>query len=439
MSSSRKNKTDSLSPGTVVGHYVIQQRMGAGGGGAVYRAFDHRLQRAVAVKILDPSLLGEETTWALAISEARAAGSLTHPNICTVFDVAEEDENVCLAMELVEGRSLHAAIPGHGLPGEATARYGAQIASALAHAHDKGVCHGDVSARNVMLTLDDSVKVLDFGLARFLAKSHSPAEPSEGARRDLQQLGILLCQMATGQFPPQALDVLAGTAPPSAILESPPVAALPKGLQRVIARCLGINSAERYQRAQQTAADLEVEVQRARSRTATPRRAITGRRALLAAPVLLLAAFLASIPLWHSGFRAKGTSAGADRTVQQSPTQNQPATEPGTSAGPTQNQTPNPARDAAAKKPAASVPEASTSSAVRQHASRVEPPAAKENPGRKAAVAGVPGAEVWVNTKTKIYHCAASRFYGKTQQGKYMTQAEALAAGFHPSHDKPCQ
>ncbi len=407
---SRKSAQASLSPGTIVGHYVVQQQIGAGSGGVVYRAFDHRLQRAVALKILDPSILGEETAWALAISEARAAGSLAHPNICTVFDVLEEDDRVCIAMELVEGRSLHSAIPGHGLPCEAALRYGAQIASALAHAHDKGVCHGDVSARNVMLTLDDRVKVLDFGLARLLSKSNSPAEPAEGARRDLQQLGILLCQMATGVFPTQALDVLVGTAPPSAILESSAVGALPKGLRSVIARCLETDPARAYQRAQQTAADLEDELQLAGKRPVGHSRILTWPRAALGAAALLLAALLGFIPHWVRNSHTISATPTAANASENVPVEKNPAPKPESVAKPGAIQT----------------------------ATHIQETTAKSHPAQRPDAPAIPNPKVWVNTKTNIYHCAASRFYGKTEQGKYMTQAQAQAAGYHPAQGRPC-
>ena len=365
----------------MIGHYVVQQQIGAGSGGVVYRALDHRLQRAVAVKVLDPCPPGTDANWALAASEARAAGALAHPNICTVFDVEEEEGRVYLAMELVEGRSLHAAIPGRGLRSDAAARYGAQIALALGHAHDKGVCHGDVSARNVMLTLDDRVKVLDFGLARLLARSSSPDVPSEGARRDLQQLGVLLCQIATGVFPPQAFDVVNGAAPPSAILQSAPVAALPRGLRSIIARCLEPDPSSAYQRAQQAADDLEAEAQAARKRLPGPAGTINWRKIALSVAALLLAALLIIVPL---SIRKDGASgAGAAHPAQQAP--------------------------------------------------------AKTLHAAKAASNGRPDAQVWANIKSKIYHCHGSALFGKTLKGKYMTQQQALAAGYRPARNEYCR
>lgn len=438
MRSSGKSASASLSPGTIVGHYVLQQQIGAGSGGVVYRAFDHRLQRAIALKILDPSLLGEETTWALAVSEARAAGSLAHPNICAVFDVVEEDGRVCLAMELVEGRSLHSAIPGHGLPYDATVRYGAQIASALAHAHDKGVCHGDVSARNVMLTLDDRVKVLDFGLARLLSRSNSPAEPSEGARRDLQQLGILLCQMATGVFPAQALDVLVGTAAPSAILQSSPVAALPKRLGSIVARCLESDPTRSYQRAQQTAADLEDELRLACMSPAPPARTPAKRNVAIGA-ALLLAALLVFIPLWVRDSHTMGTTHTTARPLQQATAKKLPELAPGATAGAVVHHTSKPVRKAPEKKQVAQVPEATGPPLAHHTAGRIQEAAAKKPPEQKAGIAGIPDVKVWVNTESKVYHCSTSRLYGKTDQGKYMTQAQARAAGYRPAFGKPCR
>lgn len=416
---------------------MIQQRIGAGSGGVVYRAFDHRLQRAVAVKIVDPALLGEASAWALAVSEARASGSLTHPNICAVFDVVEEDDWVCLAMELVEGRALYAAIPGHGLPAEATLLYGAQIASALAHAHDKGICHGDVTARNVILTLDGSVKVLDFGLARALGRNSSPAEPDEGVRRDLQQLGILLCQMATGVFPPQALDVLVGTAPPAAVLDSPPVAALPAGLRSVIARCLDINPAHRYQRAQQTAADLEDEFQQTRARAAAP---ATGRsRAMLAGGAVLLVAVAAFISLYVFNLPARGVLRHGNKSLQHATSQKDPALAAATVT--LAGHAPKPARKVQKRPPATppSTPQSATRTAASGKTRSAKPPPAPKHPAPSTVVAGLPGVKVWVNVRTRVYHCPGSRYYGKTLQGKYMTQAQARTAGYRPADGKSCQ
>ena len=383
MRSSSKNASGTLSPGTLLGHYLIQQQIGAGSGGVVYRGFDQRLKRAVAIKVLDPSLQGD-ATWALAINEARSAGALAHPNICTVFDVEEEDGQVYLAMELVEGRSLGSALPGHGLACAEAARYGAQIASALAHAHEKGVCHGDVSARNVMLTADGCVKVLDFGLAGIVARSGSPAVPSEGVRRDLQQFGILLCQMTTGIFPLQALDVLVATAPPSVILDSPPVAALPEGMRSVIARCLDPDPLRSYQRAQQVMADLEAHAQPARAPTPDHPRRLSWRRAAVAtAAGFLLAAIVAVLPLSVWSAHKRAAAHGAAAVVPQTPATDLPAQ---------------------------------------------DPPAT-----------GRPDAKVWANTNSKIYHCSGTALFGKTLKGKFMTQQQALAAGYRPAREDYCK
>jgi hypothetical protein len=371
-----------LSPGSVVGHYVLQQQIGAGSGGVAYRALDHRLQRAVALKILDAYPAERGATWGMALQEARAAGALAHPNICAIYDVEEVEGLVYIAMELVEGRTLHATIPGHGLTRDAVVRYGAQIASALAHAHEKGVCHGDVSSKNVMLTLDDRVKVLDFGLAGLLSKSDSPAEPPAGARRDLQQLGILLCEMATGEFPPQALEVLVDAAPLTAVLDSAPVVKLPRGLRRVIARCLEKDPKRSYQRAEQAAADLEAEIQGATTRPLDIVRALGRRGRVIAVAGLVIVAMVVLIPI-------------------------------------------------AARHARRATPSTHTASPVLQ-------PPAKAHPAQKPGAMARPNAEVWVNTKSRIYHCANSALYGKTEQGKRMTQGQAQASGYRPARGEFC-
>jgi aminoglycoside phosphotransferase len=374
---SGSNALKPLSPGALLGHYVVQQQIGAGSGGVVYRALDQRLRRAVAVKVLDPSQ-APHGTWAAAMQEARAAALLAHANICTVFDVGEEEGQAYLATELVEGRSLDAALPGHGLNCNTAARYGAQIASALAHAHEKGVCHGDVSARNVMLTTDDRVKVLDFGLAWLGAKSISPALPSNPVRRDLQQLGILLCLMTTGIFPPRALDVLSANSPPSAILESQPVAALPQGMRSVISRCLDSDPSRGYQRAKQAAADLEAQALTGNARAAKWRGV-----ALSAAGALLLAALIGIYPLAVWKAHARGAASGMAIAV------------PADRAG--------------------------------------------RAPSKAPRRTGRPEVRVWVNTRSKVYHCSSSALYGKTLEGKFMTQQQALAAGDHPAREDFCQ
>lgn len=255
--------------------------IGEGGMGAVYRAYDEVLQRDVAVKILkqrDTSAAGE------LLREARASSSLAHPNICTIYEVGDAEGQLYIVMELVEGRTLHGMAESGGLPAESVLRYGVQIASALARAHDRGIIHRDLKAANVVVTADGLVKVLDFGLAKKLGSglvegrtgSFATAEEISGIsgtlpymapeilrgepldhRSDLWALGVVLYETASGGLP------FRGRTPfelSSAILREipaplgPPV---PPGLWSVIQRCLAKDPMQRYQRAGEALAALE--------------------------------------------------------------------------------------------------------------------------------------------------------------------------------------
>ena len=149
--------------GKRLAHYEILERLGAGGMGVVYRARDTKLERIVAVKVV-----AEGADQARLIREARTASALNHPNICTIYEVGEAEGQTYIAMEYVEGRPLSARVAGEGLAIEAVVRYGAQIADALAHAHERGIVHRDLKSANVIITPQGRAKVLDFGLARRL-------------------------------------------------------------------------------------------------------------------------------------------------------------------------------------------------------------------------------------------------------------------------------
>ena len=152
--------------GKTLGQYVIEQAIGEGGMGVVYRARDTRLDRTVAVKVVSERTDTDPAGHARLLREARAASALNHPGVCTVHQVEEFDGQTVLVMEFVEGRPLSEAIPRTGFPLETVIRYGTQIADALAHAHARGVVHRDLKSQNVMVTAEDRIKILDFGLAK---------------------------------------------------------------------------------------------------------------------------------------------------------------------------------------------------------------------------------------------------------------------------------
>src|SRR5262245_55583347 len=211
--------------GQVVGRYRIVEQLGAGGMGVVYRARDIELERDVALKFLTPSATANDSSRLRLLREARSISALNHPHICQVFEIGRDDGRDFIAMEWVPGKTLQSRIPSQGLPPGTAIRFGRQIASALAHPHERGVIHRDLKSANVMITPEGEVKVLDFGLARqILAASEDSAELSLTAEgvivgtpayfapeilrggkaspaSDLWALGVVLYEMASGRLP----------------------------------------------------------------------------------------------------------------------------------------------------------------------------------------------------------------------------------------------
>jgi serine/threonine-protein kinase len=158
-----------LEPGTQVGPYEITAPIGAGGMGEVYRATDTKLKREVAIKVLPDDVAADPDRLARFEREALVLASLNHPNIASIYGLEESGGVPCLVLELVEGQTLAQRLVTGGLPVERALELAVQIASALETAHEKGVVHRDLKPANVKITPEDSVKVLDFGLAKAIA------------------------------------------------------------------------------------------------------------------------------------------------------------------------------------------------------------------------------------------------------------------------------
>src|SRR5215469_2033165 len=185
--------------GQTLGHYKIEDQLGAGGMGVVYRATDSKLGRSVAIKILSPKTLADEGARSRFRQEALALSRLNHPNICTIYEAGEEGEQAFLAMEYVEGRPLRDVTSAGALPVETVLRYGVQIADALAHAHARGIVHRDLKSANVMVTPEGRIKVLDFGLARQMKR----AEVDETTLSQVTAAGTVVGTLR--YLPPEAL------------------------------------------------------------------------------------------------------------------------------------------------------------------------------------------------------------------------------------------
>jgi Tol biopolymer transport system component len=181
-----------LQPGTRLGSFEILALLGAGGMGQVYRARDTRLDRNVAIKIIAPELASSPVSRERFEREARAISKLAHPHVCVLHDVGvadlgEEGARQFLVMELVEGETLRARLDRGALPLTEAVQYGIQMADALAAAHTQAIVHRDLKPDNIVLT-KSGVKVLDFGLARFL---HRPCPPLGSAASRVTEMGMI--------------------------------------------------------------------------------------------------------------------------------------------------------------------------------------------------------------------------------------------------------
>ena len=270
--------------GQVLGHCRVQAKIGEGGMGVVYRAYDEVLQRDVAVKVVkkDPQL--DSGASQNLLQEARASSSLAHPNICTIHDVGETEGELYIVMELVDGKSLNQMCRDSGLPPELVIRYGAQIASALVRAHDRGIVHRDLKTANIVVTSDGLVKVLDFGLAKRVGESlfEGPTRTQETIedgsalsgtlaymspevlrgegsdyRSDLWALGVVLYEAASGRRPFEGRTGFELSAAIMRELPKPLGPPVPPGLWAIIQRCLSKEPMQRYQRAGEVLAALE--------------------------------------------------------------------------------------------------------------------------------------------------------------------------------------
>jgi tetratricopeptide (TPR) repeat protein/tRNA A-37 threonylcarbamoyl transferase component Bud32 len=267
--------------GETILHYQIEQKIGAGGMGVVYRARDTKLNRDVALKILPADIAKDPERRKRFEREAQTVAALKHPNIVTVYSVEMAGDTPFLTMELVEGNTLSVLIPPSGLSLEKFFELAVPLVDAVAGAHAKGITHRDLKPANVMVDEDGRVKVLDFGLAKLLepaapdeeatlmgdtvttgegkvlgTASYMSPEQAEGnpvdQRSDIFSLGICLYEMATGQRPfkgDSSISVL------NSILKDtpPPVTQakrlFPRALDRIIQHCLVKEPDRRFQSA----------------------------------------------------------------------------------------------------------------------------------------------------------------------------------------------
>jgi len=200
---------DALPPGSKLGAYEIVELLGSGGSASVYKAFDPRLDRHVALKVFTNSAITDDFR-ARSEREAKAAAALNHPNIATVYEFGEADHYWFIAMEYVDGVTFREKLDDAACTVAERLRYLAQVSAALARAHSHGITHCDLKPENVMLTGDGRVKILDFGLARVRSQAVAPdAVTTSAAARIEGTIGYMSPEQASGQEPGARTDVFA--------------------------------------------------------------------------------------------------------------------------------------------------------------------------------------------------------------------------------------
>ena len=280
-------------PVQTIAHYRILEPIGAGGMGAVYKAYDNKLQRTVAIKLLPSEYVSQQDRRRRFFQEARAASALSHPHILTIYDVGEDDGRPYIAMEYVEGQTLRDKIKNNGLQLKETLDIAIQIAAGLARAHDSGIIHRDLKPENLMLSRDGYAKILDFGLAKLVAEreralvadseqktlvlgvqtesgtllgtvNYMAPEQLLGQRVDRRcdvfSFGVVLCEMLTGTAPfvhDNRIDTMHAILHRDPRFPSDGRPEFPFDLQRILAKALAKTPKDRYQTIVELAEELK--------------------------------------------------------------------------------------------------------------------------------------------------------------------------------------
>ncbi len=341
--------------GRTISHYEIQEKLGEGGMGVVYKARDLRLDRSVALKFLPAEVMNDPVRRQRFVHEARSASALSHPHIVTIYDVEEADGHHFVAMELLEGQDLRQRIGQTPLPTAEIFDLAVQITDALNAAHEKGIVHRDIKPANIFVTPRGQAKLLDFGLAKqtlletprqaekttrtvsmgmtapgsamgtvaYMSPEQARGEPID-ARTDLFSLGAVLYEMATGKqafggsTTAVVFDRLLNRQPDRVTESNPDV---PAGLVRIIERALQKKREARYASAAEMLEELRLcqEAWSTPQRVSLPRLLLTRLRnpwVALTTVLVLAVSSIGGYALWNA--RRASTGPGTPRSRRSS-------------------------------------------------------------------------------------------------------------------------
>jgi serine/threonine-protein kinase len=267
--------------GRTISHYRVIEKLGEGGMGIVYKAEDTKLKRHVALKFLLPQAFENAEHRERFIREAQTAAVLDHPNICTIFEIDEADEVIFIAMAYVEGESVKDKVKSGPLGAEEALDFAAQIAQGLDAAHKHGIVHRDIKSTNIMVTPENQIKIMDFGLAKMAGSAeiskttrsvgtaaYMSPEQGRGAavdhRTDIWSLGVVMYEMLAGDLPfkgeyDAAIVYSLVNEDPASLGEIRPD--LPDSIRRIVERAMEKGPDDRFQTAAEMLASIRSPLQ----------------------------------------------------------------------------------------------------------------------------------------------------------------------------------